>query len=214
MPVLLSPKQSAPRSVRRLCRPWRGAIPAPATFSPPAKRIAREEPAKNPNLPDPSSHRKLINLPIRPVRPSKSALHGHHRRQGSGKDVNGAVLSDSEGSPPGSFCESVSNDTIHFDFSASPSTANSHVQPEANCAVQRNQTGFQNPENVEIRNLTRFIQIPSRRSLTLHSTPFASLPLPFIARAPSFLFAPNRSRAFSNASLTKLLLPITAPSVK
>jgi hypothetical protein len=40
-----------------------------------------------------------------------------------------------------------------------------------------------------------FIQTLARRSLTLHSTPFASLPLPLIARAPSFRFGPNPSLA-------------------
>ena len=48
----------------------------------------------------------------------------------------------------------------------------------------------------------------------LHNTPAASFPLPFIRRAPSFLFTVNRSRAAANASFAKALLPITAPSVK
>ena len=53
----------------------------------------------------------------------------------------------------------------------------------------------------------------TRRSRRLHNTPAASLPLPRIRLAPSWRFAPNRSRAFVNASFTNALLPITAPSV-
>ena len=56
--------------------------------------------------------------------------------------------------------------------------------------------------------------IPTRRSLTLHNTPFAAAPLPRIRRAPSFLLVENLSRAPANASFTNSLLPITAPSVK
>ena len=57
-------------------------------------------------------------------------------------------------------------------------------------------------------------QTLTRKSLTLHSSPFAPLPLPRIARAPSLRLALNRSRARANASFTNSLLPITAPSVK
>lgn len=56
-----------------------------------------------------------------------------------------------------------------------------------------------------------WLQTPTRKSRSLQSTPFAPLPLPFIARAPSFLFAPNRSLALAKASFTTSLLPITAP---
>jgi hypothetical protein len=57
-------------------------------------------------------------------------------------------------------------------------------------------------------------QTLTRRSLTLQSTPFAALPLPLIARAPSFRFGPNLPRACMNTSFTNSLLPITTPSVK
>jgi hypothetical protein len=55
---------------------------------------------------------------------------------------------------------------------------------------------------------------PFRKSLKLHKIPLAAAPPPFSFRAPSFRFAPNRSRALANASFTNSLLPITAPSVK
>ena len=56
--------------------------------------------------------------------------------------------------------------------------------------------------------------IRTRKSLILQSSPAAGAPFPRIRRAPSFRFAVNRSRAPANASFTKSLLPITAPSVK
>ncbi|MEI6178480.1 MAG: hypothetical protein WCS43_16435, partial [Verrucomicrobiota bacterium] len=60
----------------------------------------------------------------------------------------------------------------------------------------------------------RSYPISLRKSRTLHRTLAATEPLPRILRAPSLRFFPNRSRAAANASLTKLRLPITAPSVK
>jgi hypothetical protein len=62
--------------------------------------------------------------------------------------------------------------------------------------------------------MANFDQFRTRKSLTLHSTPAADVPLPRIRRAPSFRFTEKRSRAAANASFTNSLLPITAPSVK
>ncbi len=55
--------------------------------------------------------------------------------------------------------------------------------------------------------------VATLRWRTLDRPPAADA-LPFILLAPSFRFAPNRSRAFAKASLTNSSLPITAPSVK
>jgi hypothetical protein len=64
------------------------------------------------------------------------------------------------------------------------------------------------------RGLIGDYQTPTRRSLALHSSPFAPLPLPLITRAPFLRLQLNRSRDRANASFTNSLLPITAPSVK
>jgi hypothetical protein len=51
-------------------------------------------------------------------------------------------------------------------------------------------------------------------SRKLHNIPPAEAEFPFSLLAPSLRFTPKRSRALANASLTKLRLAITAPSVK
>ena len=56
--------------------------------------------------------------------------------------------------------------------------------------------------------------ILTRKSRMLQSTPAAGAPFPRSRRAPSLRFAVKRSRAAAKVSLTKALLPITAPSVK
>jgi hypothetical protein len=55
---------------------------------------------------------------------------------------------------------------------------------------------------------------PFRKSLMLHKTPAAAAALPRSFLAPSFRFAPKRSRDAANISFTKTRLPITTPSVK
>jgi hypothetical protein len=76
------------------------------------------------------------------------------------------------------------------------------------CAIRGNKTSLYVPLGCATHSTL------TRKSRTLHSTPFAALPAPRIRRAPSLRFSVNRSRAAANASFTNALLPITAPSVK
>ena len=69
-------------------------------------------------------------------------------------------------------------------------------------------------EGLRLRHNPIETHTPARRSLILHNTSAAGLPLPRSLRAPSLRPGPNRSRAAANASFTKALLPITAPSEK